>query len=61
MKLTETDKKARRQARARDRGALWEQLSPVERLAALDARLGSGRGARRQRAAIASQNAIKRV
>ncbi len=38
-----------RQKEGDERNAKWRALTPAEKLASLDARLGPGKGARRQR------------
>jgi hypothetical protein len=48
----EDRKKRLEEAEARE--AAWRALSPKEQLAALDARLGKGQGAKKQRARIAA-------
>lgn len=46
------DKRPSRVAQATERQAYWSALSAAEKIASLDARLGKGQGAKRQRARI---------
>jgi hypothetical protein len=43
----------KRQAEAQERAKVWGALSPNEQLKVLDDRLGTGKGAKRQRARLA--------
>lgn len=46
------ERRATARAEAEERNAFWRSLSPAMQLASLDARLGRGLGARKQRARI---------
>ena len=48
MKLRH-DRKAQRQSEAQARQASYDKLSPKEKLARLDKKLGKGQGAKKQR------------
>lgn len=48
-------RRERKQTEAKERDAAWAALSPKDRLAALDRRLGKGKGAVKQRARLAKQ------
>jgi septal ring factor EnvC (AmiA/AmiB activator) len=52
MKLR-TDRREQRRTEAQLRQAEYDKLSPAQRIAALDARLGKGKGARKERARLA--------
>jgi len=43
------DRRELRQREGRERQEIWDTLSPTEKLTVLDARLGKGNGAKRQR------------
>jgi len=45
-------RKQQRQKEAQERNAHWASLTPEEKIASLDRRLGSGRGAKKQRLKI---------
>lgn len=47
-----------RQEAARERVAYWQGLTPTQQLNALDARLGAGVGAIRQRNTLAAKGAV---
>lgn len=49
------DRLEERQEAAQAMQAQWQSLSPQEQLAALDRRLGKGKGAQKQRARLARQ------
>lgn len=53
MAKSRPDLKEARKKAAEEREAFWRGMSPKEQLAALDARLGKGQGAAKQRARLA--------
>ena len=48
------DRKANRQKEAKERQAIYNKLSPTERIARLDKTLGKGVGAKKQRAKLSA-------
>lgn len=52
---TKYDELSTKHREALERAEAWQQLTPKEQLASLDARLGKGQGATRQRAKIAKR------
>ena len=54
MKLR-LDRKAIRQAEAKERQKAYDDLTPAQKIARLDAKLGKGVGAKKQRERLAKQ------
>ena len=52
MSVKRNDRRDKRREEAKERQSLTNQMSPAERIAALDARLGAGVGAVKERARL---------